>query len=152
MNTRRKITIVWAISLLIVISCHGQNYTVHFGYDDNGNRISRTLTVAKMEQNYNPTDTIKTTESIEETHNILGITNVSVFPNPTHEKVTISLQGLCNNSVTACITTITGTILIMSELSEGIHDFDLSDLSSGVYLLHITVADKSQTWKIIKEQ
>ena len=136
--------------LLTVIVCHGQNHTVHFGYDANGNRISRSLTVAKMKQNINPTDTIKTPESIVGTEDKFGNATLSVYPNPTHERLIVSLQGLCDSSVTACITTITGTVLILRDLSDGIQDFDLSHLSSGVYLLRLSSRNDSQTWKIIK--
>lgn len=150
MNIQRKIIIVWAISLLIVISCHGQNYTVHFGYDANGNRVSRTLTVAKTEQNFNPSDTIATVESIVATVNSFGNAILSVYPNPTNKRLIVSLQGLCESPVTACIVTTAGTILQQRNLSEGIHDFDLSNLSSGMYLLRLASQNVTQTWKIIK--
>ena len=150
MNTQRKTTIIWVVLLFIVISCHGQNYTVFFGYDANGNRIGRSLTVAKMEQKYTPTDTIKASGPFVEAINDFESVNVSVYPNPTHEKLTVSLLGLSDKSVKACIVTATGTTLILRELSNGIHDFDLANLSPGVYLLQLFIADKTQTWKIIK--
>ena len=136
--------------LSTIVVCHGQNYTVHIGYDANGNRISRTLTIAKMEQKYNPTDTIKTQDFILNTIDSFGNATLSVYPNPTHDRLIVSLQGLCEHTVKACIVTTAGTVLIQHELSEGIHEFDLSHLSSGMYFLRLSSQSVSQTWKIIK--
>lgn len=151
MNTRIKCCITLTITLLsMVVAIQAQNTVVHFGYDANGNRISRTLTVAKEEKGMT-NDTARILDPIPEETCVLGAATISVYPNPVQDKLTISLQGLCGEHTEARIITNTGAVLLLRRLPDGIHNLDLSNLPAGVYLLQLTTSNKMHTWKIIKE-
>ena len=66
MRNRLKTSIALATLLLVMVSSHAQNAIVNFGYDANGNRISRTLTVAKVEENGKSGDNTDTLDFITE--------------------------------------------------------------------------------------
>lgn len=151
MRNRLKTSIALATLLLVMVSSHAQNAIVNFGYDANGNRISRTLTVAKVEENGKSGDTTTTLDFISEETKVFGGVTVSIYPNPTHDKLTVSIQGLRENHVKACLIAPTGAILIQQELCEGIHDLDLSILPSGMYMLQLSASNMTQIRKIIKE-
>jgi len=120
-------------------------------YDANGNRISRTLTVAKVEEKGKSDDITTTLDFISEETNAFGGATVSIYPNPTHDKLTVSIQGLRENHVKACLIATTGAILIQQELCKDVHDLDLSSLPSGMYLLQLSASNMTQILKIIKE-
>jgi len=151
MRNRLKTSIALATLLLAMVSSHAQNAIVNFGYDANGNRISRTLTVAKVEEKGKSDDITTTLDFISEETNAFGGATVSIYPNPTHDKLTVSIQGLRENHVKACLIATTGAILIQQELCKDVHDLDLSSLPSGMYLLQLSASNMTQILKIIKE-
>ena len=145
-------TIVFLLSTVLwTAASQAQNPTIHFGYDANGNRTSRTLSLRKVEENGRRADTVAMPATTVETADTFGKGTLTPYPNPTHGRLTVSLEGTGGNTATAEIATVSGNIILRRELTAGSHDFDLSGLPPGVYLLHLTAAEVSQTWKIIKQ-
>ncbi|MGL1888679.1 MAG: T9SS type A sorting domain-containing protein, partial [Reichenbachiella sp.] len=78
---------------------------------------------------------------------VLGIgdedyTEVSIWPNPVDQQLTI--QGLKTSNITITVVNLTGTIVMHQEIdlsSEDRFSIDTSHLSSGIYLLAITGYD-----------
>lgn len=135
--------------LLASASVIGQNTTVHFGYDADGNRIFRSLTVSKMEDKGLPSDSLESPLCLDDANDLFG--QISLYPNPTRGKLTVMLKGLEGEAVSARVVTLAGTVIEQSEMTDGSHDFDLSGLPPGVYLLQLSTPDASQTWRIIKK-
>lgn len=150
MNIYRTIAVLLSAVLWTAVS-QAQNPTIHFGYDANGNRVSRTLSLRKVEENGKRADTVAMPATTVETTDTFGKGTLTLYPNPTHGKLTVSLQGMGATAATAVLVTTAGGIVQRRELTEGSHDFDLSGLPPGVYLLHLTATEVSQTWKIIKQ-
>lgn len=150
MNKYRTITVL-LLAVLWTAASQAQNPMIHFGYDANGNRTSRTLSIRKIEENGRLTDTTNTLAMLDVAHDTFGKASLTLYPNPTHGKVSIILQGIGNGTVTASLVSTTGATLQRCEISDGIHDFDLSGLPGGVYLLRLSASEVSQTWKIIKQ-
>lgn len=148
----KKYRTIWVLlALLWTLPSLAQNATVHFGYDANGNRISRSLSIRKVEDNGKATDTVVAPAMLTEAHDTFGSASLSLFPNPTQGKLTLVMQGMDESTATARLITPTGAIIQQRILTDGNHDFDLCDLPSGFYLLQLTAPDMSQTWKIIKQ-
>lgn len=151
MKIHVKTSVAFAIALFVAVACRAQNTNVVFGYDVNGNRTGRTLMVKKTGGEENKSlDTIIPKSSIPEAIYDFESESITVYPNPTHDKLTISLHGLGDGCAKVCILASNGTILFQHELPEGIHNTDLSELPPGLYLLQLTTTDTTQTWKIIK--
>ena len=93
MNTLYK-AITIAILLTVSLASRAQNAIVHFGYDGDGNRISRTLTIDRDEEKSQAADSTKSLSGIIETLNDDGNATLSIYPNPTHDILTPYLVEL----------------------------------------------------------
>ena len=80
----------------------------------------------------------------------VAATNFSVFPNPANDFVTISnSENISVNSIS--ITDLNGRVVKQNTYSNGTNvQVNISDLSSGVYMMNITSDKGSVTKKIIK--
>lgn len=137
--------------LLLSASALAQNTTVHFGYDANGNRISRSLEIRRMQSDdflagETNTDSVPTLDGQQD---YMGDSPITVYPNPTQGRFTIQQSG---NPVpiVASLYTANGILIerrILSCLSE---EFDLGERSAGVYYLQLSSEQEKQTWKVVK--
>lgn len=150
MNTLYK-AITIAITLTVSMASRAQNAIVHFGYDGDGNRISRTLTIDRDEEKSQAADSTKSLSGIIETLNDDGNATLSIYPNPTHDILTVAVDGLSENTATVSIVTISGGVVFSREMSDRKHDFDLSNMSPGIYLLLFSSPNITKSWRIIKD-
>ncbi len=134
--------------LLPSVANVAQNAHVRFSYDANGNRISRTIEVKKIEENG---------KNVEEENDFLtivkdqlGIVQISLYPNPTEGKVTINMTEIPANGINATLTTVTGSVIDNCWIQGLQHDFDLTGQPAGVYLLRLAAGNETRTWKIVK--
>lgn len=135
-------------SLLPSAAVLAQNAHVRFSYDENGNRIRRVLELKKTEENGKNVEAENS--FLAETTEQLGTTRLSLYPNPTHDKVTLELTDSFTNHINAVLTTVAGAVIEDIRLNGLQHDFDLTVQPAGVYLLRITSGDETRTWKIVK--
>lgn len=150
MTMKKKHYLLLCLFLLFSAMAFSQNATVHFDYDINGNRISRYLSIRKMEENGKQTDTVNLPSYLSEAKDSLGNAELSIYPNPTHDKLIITLQGIGDDKVFARLISPTGSLIKQYELHDDSSEIDLSGLPIGAYLLQLSATDVSQTWKIIK--
>mgnify|MGYP001165401367 FL=1 len=77
----------------------------------------------------------------------VSISDVSVYPNPAKDFVNISAGEKIDS---ATIYDLTGRIVKRSNPNKEIFNFNISDLSNGVYLVKLNAGDKESTVKLIK--
>ena len=150
MNTLYRAILI-AIIMTVAMASRAQNAIVHFGYDGDGNRISRTLTINRNEENNQAADSTASLSGITETLDEDGNATLSIYPNPTHDILTVAVNGLNDNSATVSIVTVSGGVVLAREMSDGRHDFDLSNMSPGIYTLLFSSPNITKSWKIIKD-
>lgn len=150
MNTFYK-AITIAIIMTVAMAGRAQNAVVHFGYDGDGNRISRTLTIDRNEEKSQAADSTTNLAGIIETLDNDGNATLSIYPNPTHDILTVAVDGLSEKSATLSIVTVSGSVVLSREMSDGKHDFDLSEMSPGIYMLLFSSPNITKSWKIIKD-
>lgn len=150
MNTFYK-AITIAIIMTVAMASRAQNAIVHFGYDGDGNRISRTMTIDRNEEKSQAADSTTNLAGIIETLDDDGNATLSIYPNPTHDILTVAVDGLSEKSATLSIVTISGSVVLSREMSDGKHDFDLSEMSPGIYMLLFSSPNITKSWKIIKD-
>jgi YD repeat-containing protein len=150
MNTLYRAILI-AIIMTVAMASRAQNAIVHFGYDGDGNRISRTLTINRNEENNQAADSTASLSGITETLDEDGNATLSIYPNPTHDILTVAVNGLNDNSATVSIVTVSGGVVLSREMSDGRHDFDLSNMSPGIYTLLFSSPSITKSWKIIKD-
>ena len=109
--------------------------TIVFTYDDNGNRISRSLLFQKVTL---PDRFITTAQPF----------TCDLFPNPTPGMFTVQVKELVKAHAT--LLTLNGVIIEEKDIVNGQTTFDLSEKPAGIYLLEIEGTDSHQTWKVIK--
>ena len=150
MNTFYK-AITIAIIMTVAMAGRAQNAVVHFGYDGDGNRISRTLTIDRNEEKSQAADSTTNLAGIIETLDDDGNATLSIYPNPTHDILTVAVDGLSEKSATLSIVTVSGSVVLSREMSDGKHEFDLSEMSPGIYMLLFSSPNITKSWKIIKD-
>lgn len=150
MNTFYK-AITIAIIMTVAMASRAQNAIVHFGYDGDGNRISRTLTIDRNEEKSQAADSTTNLAGIIETLDDDGIATLSIYPNPTHDILTVAVDGLSEKSATLSIITVSGSVVLSREMSDGKHELDLSEMSPGIYMLLFSSPNITKSWKIIKD-
>jgi hypothetical protein len=71
---------------------------------------------------------------------------VSIYPNPASELVTISLEGTFNYT----LTTIGGDVVLNGN-GYNTEEISLDELAKGIYMIHVFAGDQSTVIKLIKE-
>lgn len=144
-------SIVLIVCAIIFPNCLAQNVTVHYIYDESGNRINRTLVTAKAEQDGR---CVADNEFAENQSLVLNNTDdngISVYPNPTDDKFTVALSESTGKAYHITLYNIMGILIEEHDvMATSIFVFDLTGKSSGTYLLNIVADGISRTWKVVK--
>jgi hypothetical protein len=78
----------------------------------------------------------------------ISISDVSIYPNPAKNFVNISAGEKIDS---ATIFDLTGRIVKISNPNKEVFNFNISDLSNGIYLVKLNAGDKESTIKLIKQ-
>jgi hypothetical protein len=139
-----------------------QNPTLIFSYDAAGNQSQRfycddglSCTVpTPPTQNNRSTILAESDVILSNLENETSLEKtISVFPNPTESSITISLEESISNKGELYVYDILGsTVLnIPLQIKERSFNVDMSNLTSGVYFVHLHIDGSSVTKKIIKK-
>ncbi len=151
--TRNKIMTL-IIGFYLSVSLYGQS--VEFAYDENGNRVSRSLVVELLRSgagdlmvNNSKNKELKENLAIEDTGT--GEISAIVYPNPGKGllKVDITNMPLSSKSELALFD-ISGNALILKRNFESYLEIDISHFKDGIYFMRIKINEKVFDWKIIK--
>ncbi len=77
--------------------------------------------------------------------------NISLFPNPTKGLVEFNFGKLNSHVFEVKVTDITGKVVITHDLSVMKNTIDLTEFSSGVYFVQVTLDDVSMTRRLVLE-
>lgn len=123
---------------------------LQFDYDAAGNCILKykTVVLASQVKGKNSNDSTKAIPQSE----IISGREVIIYPNPTKGILKIELKGLkVEKNIHYLLTDLSGKIIKQEESKEMFYLLDMTTFQTGIYLLRITVEDKWNKWKIIKE-
>ena len=124
-----------------------QTQTVTFAYDLDGNRTNREILFGRMERTSDANE-----ELFPSAKDSFETMEVSLYPNPTNDKVFVEIKGDTSEKAEATLTHISGAVLEKRILTNSLESFDLSGQASGIYLLKLTVDNETHVWKVIKKQ
>lgn len=148
MNKKLKIAATMVALWGTFLICPAQqSNTVTFNYDCNGNRIGRTLTSKEDRNNeavMNNSPTINNSDCFNEM-------KVSLYPNPTHDNVFLSIENSAKTPIYAKLVAETGATLWEGNITGNVESIDLSGQAAGVFLLELTIENEKRIWKVIKK-
>lgn len=127
--------------------------TVSFGYDDAGNRTSRTITLKSSE--VNQTDT--TDQVVEEEHffDVLQEMKITISPNPNGGKFSVTVQNLPDKeyekTIQLMLYGISGELIYQISELHAHSEIDISNRENGTYILVFISGNEKRTWKIVKQ-
>lgn len=115
-----------------------QDKTVLFTYDENGNRISRSISFKRV-----------ITQGEENV--VLKDPMYELFPNPTQGKFTLALkENATQEKLHIILLSSNGAVIEEHDITGNAHEFDLSHKPNGIYLLEVQSKEGAETWKVIK--
>jgi len=146
----RKTLLVVVFSFIPIVFCHAQSYgEVTFGYDANGNRISRSILFGKIFEDGKNVEAEKGLETIV-MDQISGV-EFSIYPNPTRGRFLVEVSDPGKGPLLRVVLlTPQGDVLTKKILDVNTEEFDLSDYPAGIYMLHLMAGDETHVWKIVK--
>lgn len=144
----KKHLLLMVALFVLCMSGFAQGY-VYFGYDANGNRISRSIFFGKVSENSK--DIIAGNELVPEVNDQIGGTEYNLYPNPTRGQFSVSVADAENQApMRVILYSQSGDVMVDKTLSGNVEEFDLSNQSAGFYLLKLIVGEESKTWKVVK--
>lgn len=120
-----------------------------YAYDAAGNRIRREIIMQ--------TPKAKTRSQSFDTEghifsDMLNEHDIKIYPNPTYGFLKVCIQGLKNNDkCSMSFYTTQGTQIVTNNVNKDNFEINVSNQPAGIYLLRITINNKSTIWKIIKK-
>ena len=126
--------------------------TVRFTYDACGNRVGRTLEFSR-DTDTRGGDVTRNADGgmwLAALDDSLAGSAMALFPNPTEGRFTLSFPGGVPDGATAALLAPTGAALSERVLHGNDEEFDLSAQPAGVYLLRLSAAAGTRTFKVIK--
>jgi YD repeat-containing protein len=137
-------------AILILMLCASISIaqtTVRFSYDGAGNRIKREIVLVKS----NETNKDSTSVTKPFTEN-LGELKITIYPNPTKGQLSVEITNLSlNEEGNITIHNLEGKQMQQLKSLETLNQLDLYSYPMGMYILRISVGQKTSEWKIIKE-
>ena len=145
------------VSLFIVLLCctgifaNAQN-SVSYGYDDSGNRISRTINMPMLPTP--PQDSTKTgDEKSQEIYtDALAETAITIYPNPTKGQLTVKISNMPQDSASSLtLFDMHGRVITQKQHLSEENRLDISTQPAGTYIMQIAVGSETTSWKIVKQ-
>lgn len=121
---------------------------IGYSYDANGNRIRQGVIILAAKSMPRRVDAQESTFYSDS----LSLHSVKIYPNLTKGMLKVSISGLKDSDTyNMSVYTTAGAQVFINHVKTEETDIDISNLPSGIYILRITINNKSTTWKIIKE-
>lgn len=146
MNYLIKKILIVALFLFASIFIYAQT-TIKYEYDAAGNRERRIVLPGKSTSVAN--DSASATTPILDWLEKMEIT---IYPNPTKALLTVKIKNIQPGAIgDMTIYNTEGKCFLEYDQLNSTNTLDLSDFSTGIYILRISSGSKSCEWKIVKE-
>ncbi|HOU97967.1 MAG TPA: T9SS type A sorting domain-containing protein [Bacteroidales bacterium] len=161
-----KNSIIVFFGLLILLSISKTfSQGIMYSYDLNGNRKLRDVIVLTQNKSFAPPDSTNnnnaptlaqittsysdnyTKEQIEA---IVAGNKVLIYPNPAKYYITVEIENISAQKAEINVCDVFGKLIENIQVTDNRTLIDFSQKAIGTYLLKITIAHKSDIWKIIK--
>lgn len=150
----KAIITFWLLIFLSISKTFSQG--ISFGYDENGNRTDRNIIVLTQNKSLIPPDSTNNTNdtALAQTKTIeasLAGNKILIYPNPAKYYITVDIENVSEQPTEINICDVYGKSIEQIPITENHTLIDFSQKATGTYLLKLTINNKSEIWKIIKE-
>jgi len=134
--------------------------TMSFGYDNAGNRTSRSIKISLKSAKVDSSDLAllkeQTDPQAEKKKEVfedkLGEQKILIYPNPTKSELKVDITGFdFSKSASIANYNQSGKLIAKKSPLSGSDVMDISSYSDGIYIMRITIGDNVSEWKILKE-
>ena len=132
------------VALVFAIATSAQK--VEYGYEACGNRVLRQVVLDGANKSLSIDNQL---EDFSEEQ--IGEVQVRIYPNPTHGRLKVVLQGAEKEHCNINIYDVNGRQVANVVRVENENDIDLSSEPNGIYLMRFSINGEVSTWKIIKK-
>lgn len=140
--------IILVMAGVVYLNAQSRAYFVNFDYDNDGNRISRIITIGNNREERSSSDT---TEVVHYT-DLLDESQINIYPNPTTKSIYVNITNPNEDiSINATLLSSSGVLLDSKTISTATVEFDLGNMAAGFYILELRSETDTKTWKIIKQ-
>lgn len=122
--------------------------TIYYSYDKSGNRTMRSI---NLSGNKSATldDDVEEGETEPFDDFVVDIP-IKIYPNPTKGRLMVEIQQIEKDPITIVVYDLKGQAIMTIPEAVVINVLDISNCKNGIYIMKITIGQKSQTWKILK--
>lgn len=158
------------LSLILFLSIRISAQTVAFTYDENGNRLTRTLTASRLSspskqipsvinskslptsQENSKTNETGQTEMLEKNATLSeGEITLNVYPNPNKGILKVEFSNLPTKYESELrLYDLSGNEIAVKKNIENYTELDITKFKDGIYILRVTIDSKIYDWKVIK--
>jgi hypothetical protein len=127
---------------------------IGYVYDQTGNRKIRKLIVTPCSNCLTNPQTGRAAEKQQDTTEaLIAQHEINVFPNPTQDKVNLTLGNLKDDEITeAIVTDGSGKILFTQKNLKSQNEINMASLSNGTYFFRVTIGKDVAVYKVMKFQ
>ncbi|AWM14594.1 T9SS type A sorting domain-containing protein [Flavobacterium sp. NRK F10] len=161
MKANKLLHFLTIVFYLGISNCFAQQSPTSSGGDLTGTTGSVSYSVGQIDYNTNSGSNGYTIEGVQQPYEISEvlatenfselITNVSIYPNPSTDILTLKMTNSENLSLNFKLVDINGKVIKSDKIASDITEIAVSDLPSAVYFLQISDQNKEvKTYKIIK--
>jgi len=137
--------------LTLFISVKSYSQAIEYLYDANGNRTERHLYVCpscpqggRMAATPPPQDT---TQAVAAKHGL------NVFPNPTQDKINLTLTNLTDDETTSVtVSDESGKALYTAKNLQSQNEINMASFNNGTYFVRVTMGKDVMVYKVMKVQ
>jgi hypothetical protein len=145
--------IIIPIMLLFELEVYSQT-SFSFQYDLSGNRTYRNIVTLLKSGTIEPTEAVQVDSANYKPHEFkdeIGNTQIKIYPNPVKELLQVEIPLTSETPVTLQVYTSTGGLLRDVKVTCESTKIDLNGQPAGIYILKISIGEKTSEWKIIKD-
>ena len=132
---------VLLIAFFATVAMYAQKTTINYGYDNAGNRITRTITISA---NAHRPDSVYM-------DSVPG-NGIKIYPNPTAGVMKVEITGIKTDEDNFIyLYDLTGKMVFEQKNVQEISYIDITSQPTGAYVMRITLGKNTTSWKILKE-
>ena len=130
---------------------------IMFDYDENGNRkLRNVIELPYVNKNLAQTDSISGTNDtltaeLKTIEASFAGNKVMIYPNPAKYDIIVEIENISDKKAEINVYDVFGKSVENIQVIANRTLIDFSQRAIGAYLLKMTIDNKSETWKIIKE-